>query len=182
MSHKSSLLPRAFDSFRDAVQLGAVFLLHARPENVARRVAVKSPLPLFVVRELSGNHLDRVFDFGGQQIPVLEADFGGRALQMNLDPAIALRGARSLRQARIGFGIAGEQCKRHSQQKSRKPESAMHCRYYSGCSQERDGPGAMEDYDAASQTDGAREGRGLSVQTQSKVVGPGSGERAPLGE
>jgi hypothetical protein len=60
------------------------------------------------VRELGRNHPQVVFDFGRQQKPVLEADFVGRAFQVNLDPAIALRHARGLAQARIGAGLAGE--------------------------------------------------------------------------
>ena len=56
----------------------------------------------------SGDVLERVLDFGRQQVAVLEADVGGRPLQMNLDPAVALRRARSLLQARIGVRVAGK--------------------------------------------------------------------------
>ena len=35
-----------------------------------------------------------VLDFGGQQVAVLESDLGGRALQVHLNPAVALVRAR----------------------------------------------------------------------------------------
>jgi hypothetical protein len=62
---------------------------------------------------------------------VLEADLRGRALQVNLDPAIALRDPRSLAQTRIGAGVAGRERQRQSQQQGGKKEGAIHCRYYS---------------------------------------------------
>ena len=37
-----------------------------------------------------GDGLEGVLDFGGQQGAVLESDLAGRALQVHLDPAIAL--------------------------------------------------------------------------------------------
>ena len=70
-------------------------------------------------------------DFGGQQVAVLEADFGGRAFQVHLNPAIALGGAGGFLQARIGLRLAGNQREpQHQEQKQRKKRRCVASRYY----------------------------------------------------
>ena len=118
--------------------------------------------------------LQVVLNLGRQQVSVLEADLGGRAFQVHLDPAVVLGAAGGILQARIGLRFSETSVSaRPSRSSGRENGSASHCRYYSKES--------MPETSPAPKTDGAREGRGLSVQAESKVVGPGFGERAPLG-
>src|ERR1035441_9374330 len=81
------------ETFDDAVQFLAVLLLDARPQDLFRGLAEERPILSLFVDHLRRDRLEGVFDFGGQQRAVLESDLAGRALQVHLDPSIALAGA-----------------------------------------------------------------------------------------
>ena len=107
-------------SFDYAGQFLAVLRLDVRPEDLLRGLAEEGPVLLLVVRQLGGDLFVVVLNLGGQQVAVLEADLGGRAFQVDLDPAVALGRAGGFLQPRVGLRFAGNQRKRQPQQKERR--------------------------------------------------------------
>src|ERR1039458_5815442 len=97
------------ETFDDAVQFLAVLLLDARPQDLFRSLAEERPILSLFVDHLRRDRLEGVFDFGRQQRAVLESDLAGRALQVHLDPSIALAGAPGFAQARVGLRFARNQ-------------------------------------------------------------------------
>ena len=84
------------------------------------------------MHHLRGDRLEGVLDFGRQQVAVLESDLGRLALQVHLDPAVALARARGLLQARIGLRLARNQREPQGQQQNcGKKRPYVASRYYS---------------------------------------------------
>ena len=97
------------EAFDDTVQLVAILRLDVRPEDGFGGLAEEAPIPFLFVHYLGGDRAESVVDFGGQQVPVLEAYFGRPAFQVDLNPAIALAGAEGFFEAGIGLRFAGNQ-------------------------------------------------------------------------
>ena len=57
----------------------------------SRGLAEERPVLLLLVRHLGRDRFEVVRDLGRQQVAVLEADLGGRAFQVDLNPAVRVR-------------------------------------------------------------------------------------------
>jgi len=88
----------------DALQLVAVLLLDVRPHHVLGGIAEERPVLLVFVLRFEHDDLQRVFDFGGQQVTVLKSDLMRRALQMHIRPAVFLGQAERTLQLTRGLG------------------------------------------------------------------------------
>ena len=64
-----------------------------RPQDLARRLAEELPVLASRRGSFRGDDLEGVLDLRRQQVAVLVADIGGRALQVHEDPAVALAAA-----------------------------------------------------------------------------------------
>ena len=110
---------------------------------------------------------------GGQQDAVLESDIAGLALQVYLDPSIALPGAGCVAETRVGPRFARNQREPQAEKKN--------CGKDSGTSHPVIIVRKHGRYHPTQKVDRSREGRRLSQQAESKVVGQGVGERPALG-
>ncbi len=87
----------------NALQFLLVLGVNVRPEHLACGLAEELPIALRLVRVEKLDRFERIGNFGGQQIPMLEPDVRGRTFQMNVGPAGLLEAIGFL-QARIGRG------------------------------------------------------------------------------
>ena len=161
--------------FDDAVQFVAVLLLHARPEDFSAALR-KNAQSFFSSWTISVEIALKVsLISAASRYAVLEADLR-RAC-----PPGAPGSSRCARSRATAFLRRGSICGFARNQREpprpaaeqRRRRRCVASRYYSR--------GSMDDTDSTQKVNRARESRGLSVQTESKVFGQGSGERAPLG-
>ena len=94
------VLARGLNAVGDALEFGAVFGLDAGHDLVVCDGAKVGPWLARFVRVFELDGLEVVGDLGGEEIAVLEADFAGRALEMDVGPAIFLEGV-GVFQARV---------------------------------------------------------------------------------
>src|SRR5208337_4790680 len=87
----------------DALQLLLIFDLNMRPQNVLRSLAVEIPFALGAMYVLELNGPESVLDFGREQISVLIANIGGRSLEMDIQPTVALETIGRLQTRLVGL-------------------------------------------------------------------------------
>ena len=107
----------------DALQFGAVFGLHVRPQHALRLLAEELPVLLLVVGHFERDRFECIADLGGQQVAVLISDVGRAALQVHPDPAVLLGVARGVFQPGIGLRFARGQGKGQGHNKDSKDSS-----------------------------------------------------------
>ena len=95
----------------------------------SRGLAEELPILLLLVGHLGRDRFEVVLDFGGQQVAVLEADLGGRAFQVDLDPAVAFGRARTPSSGAdrvCGFARDQRDCQGQQQHDGGKKGGASH--------------------------------------------------------
>ncbi len=86
----------------DAVNLGLELRVDLRPKNFLRRLAIEVPIVLRLMLQKRPQHAQQVLRLFSQQGTVLIANFVGRAFEVHVNPAVALKAVAPLQTIVLG--------------------------------------------------------------------------------
>ena len=92
------------ESVGDALKFLLILGIDMRPENFARGLAEERPVTLGATSVFELDGVEGVGNFGCEEISVLVADFGGRTLEMDVDPLVAFEAVGLLERVGLRSG------------------------------------------------------------------------------